>query len=349
MELAWFYGILGYLHPPVQLGAGDASLFTRLCHQPLALYHFALNHSEVLIVNSRFMAVVSVLGKDQKGVVAQFATYMANRGINIEDIEQRVVHGFFVMDMLVDLRELQGDLSVLIPDLIELGRKLDMEVRVHLHNTARSRRVAILVSKEDHCLSSLLAGFSNGTLHGQVACVLSNHPDLESAARDAGLAFACRDAKDLDGHFDWLAQQLEQHAVDLVVLARYMRILPQKLVAAYKNRIINIHPSLLPFFPGAAPYKQAYESGVRVHGCTAHFVTEQLDQGPVILQDVFHINVGQDSLEEVKRKGLELEASVLTRAVKLYLDEELVVVEGKVIFKPGISRFLTSSSEGGNS
>jgi formyltetrahydrofolate deformylase len=127
---------------------------------------------------------------------------------------------------------------------------------------------------------------------------------------------------------------------DLVVLARYMRILPPAIVSAHRSRIINIHPSLLPYFPGAAPYRQAYESGVRVHGCTAHFVTEQLDEGPVILQDVFHINVGADTLEDVKEKGLELEAQVLSRSVQLFLDEELVVVEGKVIFKPGISRFL---------
>src|SRR5688500_7523907 len=119
-----------------------------------------------------------------------------------------------------------------------------------------------------------------------------------------------------------------------------MRILPPKIVAAYRHKIINIHPSLLPYFPGAAPYRQAYESGVRVHGCTAHFVTEQLDEGPVILQDVFHINVGSDTLEDVQGKGLELESRGLSKAVRLFLGAELVVVEGKVIFKPGISRFL---------
>ena len=137
------------------------------------------------------------------------------------------------------------------------------------------------------------------------------------------------------------ASQLADVSPDLVVLARYMRILPPEIVRVFPSRIINIHPSLLPYFPGAAPYKQAYESGVRVHGCTAHFVTEQLDQGPVIMQDVFHINVGVDRLDDVKRKGLELEGAVPSRAVQLFLDEELVVVDGKVIFKPGISRFFT--------
>jgi len=286
------------------------------------------------------LAVVSVLGKDQKGVVAQFATYMADRGINIEDIEQRVVRGFFVMDMLVDLKEITIDLSELITGLLELGRKIDMEVRVHLHSERRKRKVALLVSKESHCLEQLIRDHRDGRLHGEIAGVFANHPGLEPIARAAGLPFAWHSHDDLEKHFDWLAGQLQQHGADLIVLARYMRILPERIVKTYRHRIINIHPSLLPYFPGAAPYKQAFESGVRVHGCTAHFVTEQLDEGPVILQDVFHINVGADSLDDVKRKGLELEANVLSKAVQLFLDEELVVVEGKVIFKPGLSRFL---------
>ena len=289
---------------------------------------------------SPVLAVVSVLGKDQKGVVAQFATYMAERGINIEDIEQRVVRGFFVMDMLVDLKDLSSDLSDLITGLLELGRRIDMEVRVHLHSERRRKRVALLVSKEPHCLQQLAADFKAGHLRGEIAGVFANHRDLEPLAQEAGLRFFWFPAEDPEKHFNWLADTLKEHAADLVVLARYMRILPPRLVQAYQHRIINIHPSLLPYFPGAAPYRQAYESGVRVHGCTAHFVTEQLDEGPVILQDVFHINVGADTLDDVKRKGLELEAQVLSKAVQLYLDEELVVVEGKVIFKPGISRFL---------
>jgi formyltetrahydrofolate deformylase len=291
---------------------------------------------------SPVLAVVSVLGKDQKGVVAQFATYLAERGVNIEDIEQRVVRGFFVMDMLVDLRDVTVDLGGLITGLLSLGQKIDMEVRVHLHSERRKRKVALLVSKEPHCLQQLLEDAAHDKLHGEIGAVLGNHPDLEPIAKAAGVPFAWKCADDLEAHFAWLGEQLKQHAVDLVVLARYMRILPPALVQEYRHKIINIHPSLLPYFPGAAPYRQAYESGVRVHGCTAHFVTEQLDEGPVILQDVFHINVGQDSLEDVKEKGLDLEAQVLSKAVQLFLDEELVVVDGKVIFKPGISRFMTA-------
>jgi formyltetrahydrofolate deformylase len=291
-------------------------------------------------VSNQVLAVVSVLGKDQKGVVAQFATYMADRGINIEDIEQRVVRGFFVMDMLVDIKDLNIELSGLITGLLELGKKIEMEVKVHLHGEKRRKKVALLVSKEPHCLAHLIEDFSAGRAQGQIVGVFSNHPDLQPLAEKAGLSFFWHPTDDVEKHFDWLMTQLKKQSADLVVLARYMRILPERIVKTFRHTIINIHPSLLPFFPGAAPYKQAYESGVRVHGCTAHFVTEQLDEGPVILQDVFHINVGSDSLEDVKLKGLELEAQVLSKAVQLFLDEELIVVDGKVIFKPGLSRFL---------
>src|SRR5205807_4525526 len=130
------------------------------------------------------LAVVSVLGKDQKGVVAQFATYMAERGINIEDIEQRVVRGFFVMDMLVDLADLSADLTSLITGLIDLGKSIDMEVRVHLHGERKPKKIAILVSKEPHCLTQLVHDIRDGKLHGQVVTVLANHPDLEPLARE---------------------------------------------------------------------------------------------------------------------------------------------------------------------
>ncbi len=289
---------------------------------------------------SKVLAVVSVLGKDQKGVVAQFATYLAERGINIEDIEQRVVYGLFVMDMLVDLRDITIDLSELITGLLQLGKKIDMDVRVHLHSQRRQRKVALLVSKEDHCLKQLLEDRKHGHIYGDVCCILANHPDLEPIAKEAGIPFAWKSHEKLEEHFAWLEKELTSRNIDLVVLARYMRILPPAIVQKFQYKIINIHPSLLPYFPGAAPYRQAFESGVRVHGCTAHFVTEQLDEGPVILQDVFHIDVGKDTLDMVKEKGLSLEATVLSKAVQLYLNEELVVVEGKVIFKPGISRFF---------
>jgi formyltetrahydrofolate deformylase len=195
-------------------------------------------------------------------------------------------------------------------------------------------RIAILASVDPTCLRRLAEDARAGRLAGgEIACVLSNHDDLERVARESGLKFAWKPAGDGDPapHFDWLLRTLRENQVELVVLARYMRILPREIVHEFRQRIINVHPSLLPFFPGAAPYRQAFESGVRIHGCTAHFVTEQLDEGPIILQDVFDIDVGSDTLDDVRRKGLELEADVLSRAVRLFLDGKLRVVEGKVM------------------
>jgi formyltetrahydrofolate deformylase len=122
-----------------------------------------------------------------------------------------------------------------------------------------------------------------------------------------------------------------------------MQILTATIVNPYAGRIINIHPSLLPYFPGANPYRRAWEDGVRVTGCTAHFVTEELDAGPIILQDVFHIDVGVDDVEDVRRKGRALEGAVLSKALQFYLNGEIVVIEGKVVFKPGMRTLLRDS------
>lgn len=287
-------------------------------------------------------AIIAVSGRDQKGVVARFATYLAERGINIEDIEQQVVHGRFLMDMLVNLADMSISLDELITGLQELGKKIEMNVRVVLADQRRDRKVAVLVSKEPHCLDRLIADQQAGRFRGRghIDCVLANHPTLEPAAKAAGLPFEHFPSADKPAHMAWLLRTLQARGIDLVVLARYMQIVSAEVVAPFRYRIINIHPSLLPYFPGAAPYKQAWESGMRVTGCTAHFVTETLDEGPIILQDVFHIDVGRDSAEDVKRKGQLLEAEVLSQAVQMYLDEKLVVVDDKVVFRPGLSTFF---------
>jgi len=288
---------------------------------------------------NKVLAIISVQGRDQKGVVAQFATFVAERGINIEDMEQRVVHGVFVMDMLVDIQEMSVSLDELIPGLLEVGRRIGMEAKITLQRAPKSKRVAILVTKEPHCLEALIAATRRDELSGQIVTILSNRPDLAPVAQAANIPFAWQTSENKAAHMQWLLESLQAAKPDVVVLARYMQVVTGEVVRAFPSRIINIHPSLLPYFPGAAPYRQAYEKGARVTGCTAHFVTEQLDQGPIILQDVFHINVGQDTAEEVRQHGLALEAEILTKAVRFFLDEELVVVDGKVVFKPGVSSF----------
>jgi formyltetrahydrofolate deformylase len=294
---------------------------------------------------ARVLVIVSVLGRDQKGVVARISTYLAERDVNIEDIEQRVVRGQFLMDMLMDITDASVSLDELITGLLGIGSEIGMEIRVTLHNERVRPRVAILVSREAHCLEQLIADCRSGELHGDIVAVLGNHDALRPFAEVAGLPFKSFPSDDKPAHEQFLVSELAAAGADVVVLARYMQILTPTVVQPFAGRIINIHPSLLPYFPGANPYRRAWEDGVRVTGCTAHFVTEELDAGPIILQDVFHIDVGVDSVEDVRAKGRLLEARVLSRAVQLFLNNEVVVINGKVVFKPGMKTLLRDLDE----
>jgi len=288
----------------------------------------------------RVLAIVSVLGRDQKGVVARISTYLAERDVNIEDIEQRVVRGQFLMDMLVDITGASVTLDELITGLLGIGQDIGMEIRVALHGARDRKRVAVLVSKEAHCLEQLIADQRAGELNGDIVAVIGNHETLREQAEAAGVPFSWHPSTDKAEHEAFLVQELQACQADVVVLARYMQILTGTVVQPFAGRIINIHPSLLPYFPGANPYRRAWEDGVRVTGCTAHFVTEELDAGPIILQDVFQIEVGVDTVEDVRSKGRALEGKVLSRAVQLYLNSEIVVINGKVVFKPGMRTLL---------
>jgi formyltetrahydrofolate deformylase len=281
------------------------------------------------------LAIVSVVGRDQKGVVARVSTYLAGCNINIEDIEQRVMEGLFIMTMRVDLTDLSTSLDEMILGLKRIGEEMHMEVSVRLHGARERKRVALLVTKEPHCLEALLDDHAAGLVDGDLVVVLSNHEVLRPLAERHGIPFHSFPSTDKAAHEAFLLERLREVRPDLVVLARYMQVLSGEVIRHYPSRIINIHPSLLPYHPGANAYKQAYEAGVRVSGCTAHFVTEHLDEGPVILQDVFHIRVGEDTLEEVKARGKALEGKVLSQAVQLFLNEQLVVADTKVLFRPG--------------
>ncbi len=280
-------------------------------------------------------AIVSVVGRDQKGVVARVSTYLAGCNINIEDIEQRVMEGLFIMTMRVDLADISASLDEMILGLKQIGDEMRMEVSVRLHSARERKRVAVLVTREPHCLEALLADHDAGLVNGDFAVVLSNHDVLRPLAERRGIPFHAFPSTDKPAHERFLLERLRDVRPDLVVLARYMQVLSPTVVRQYPNRIVNIHPSLLPYHPGANAYKQAFEAGVRVSGCTAHFVTEHLDEGPVIIQDVFHIRVGEDTLEDVKERGKALEGKVLSQAVQLFLNEQLVVADTKVLFRPG--------------
>lgn len=289
---------------------------------------------------SRVLAIVNVFGHDQKGVVARISTYLAARDVNIEDIEQRVVRGQFLMDMLVDITDASASLDELVTGLLGIGSEMAMEIRVTLHGTRQKKRVALLVSKETHCLEQLVSDRDSGDLPADIVVALGNHDTLRPLAEKSGIPFAWAASEDKAAHEAFLLEELNRWKPDLVVLARYMQVLSPAVVGPYAGRIINIHPSLLPYFPGANPYRRAWEDGVRVTGCTAHFVTAELDAGPIILQDVFHIDVGVDSFRDVRARGQALEGSVLSRAVQLFLNNEIVVIDGKVVFKPGMKTLL---------
>jgi formyltetrahydrofolate deformylase len=287
---------------------------------------------------SSSLAVLSIIGRDQKGVVARVSTYLAGLSINIEDIVQRVVEGLFVMTMKIDVGDMTSSLDELVLGLKKIGDEFGMETSIRLLSDKPKRRVAILVSKEPHCLDVLVRDRDTGLIPAEYLAVLSNHEVLRPLAEEHGIAFRWHPSTDKAAHFRFVAEELAALQIDLVVLARYMQVLPPEIVSRYPSRIINIHPSLLPYHPGANAYRQAWEEGVRVSGCTAHFVTEQLDQGPVILQDVFQIRVGEDTLDDVKQRGMSLEGEVLSKAVQLFVTDQLVVKDRKVIFRPGMAR-----------
>ena len=287
-------------------------------------------------------AVISIIGPDQKGVVAKFATFLAEHGLNNEDMEQQVVQGRFIMDMLVTLSDTDLPMGEMVRGLTDVGAGINMSVQVAPEAPSAPKRVAALVSTEPCCLEHLLQHAQSDRFRqrAEIVCVLSDHPDLEPVAEAAGVEFEHQPCDDKAAHMRWLLDRLQSHKVELVVLGRYMQILSPELVAAWTGRIINVHPSLQQRFPGPSPYREAHGNGTRMVGCTAHFVTEALDEGPIILQDVLHINVGQDTVEDVQRNGQALEGRVLCEAAQMFLDEKLVVIDGKVVYRPGLSMFL---------
>lgn len=267
------------------------------------------------------------MGKDRQGVVADITSFIfKNRG-NIEKISQNVVRGLFGMQLEASFVDLNR--SALDEGLKELAKSLSMEIKVHYQEPNRLQNVAIFVSKEPHCLTRILDAKKMGDLNGKIAVIVGSDVTLKKVAEDAGIPFHSVSHGDQTEAEEKILQLIEQYNIDLIVLARYMRILTPNFVWRYPNRIINIHPSLLPAFPGAYAYVQAYERGAKIVGCTAHFVTEDLDQGPIITQESFKVSKN-DTLETIKKKGQELEAETLNEAVRLYLENRLEVYWGKV-------------------
>ena len=274
---------------------------------------------------------VTVVGPDRKGVVADITNFIFKSGGNIEKINQNVLRGLFGMQFEASFAD-QISRKQLDLGLKQLAKKLSMEIKVHYQEPNRLQNVAIFVSREPQCLVRLLQAKKRGQLRANTSVIIGSDSTLKSLADDARIPFHAVAHRDQAEAENRILQLIEDYNIDLIVLARYMRILTPNFVWRYPNRIINIHPSLLPAFPGAYAYVQAYERGAKIIGCTAHFVTEDLDQGPIIHQESFKVSTS-DTLDTIKKKGQELEAATLLEGVRLYLENKLEVYWGKVYVK----------------
>jgi formyltetrahydrofolate deformylase len=276
-----------------------------------------------------------IVGNDHEGVVAGFTNFIFQNNGNIEKINQNVVKGLFGMYLEASfVRKI--DFEKFNKEAENLAKNLKMEVNIH-YEISKRKRVAVLVTKESHCLEAILDARKKGKIRGEIVVVVSTENTLSSTTKKAKIPFVLVDEKDQSNAEEKIISIIKKFDVDLIVLARYMRILSPNFVWRYPNRVINIHPSLLPAFPGAFAYVQAYERGAKIVGCTSHYVTEDLDQGPIIFQDAFAIDENE-TLESLKKKGQKLEASTLLEAVKMHLDGRLEVYWGKVHVKPKRSR-----------
>lgn len=271
---------------------------------------------------------VTVIGKDRKGVVAEITSAIFSRGGNIQQISQNVVRGLFGMQLEASFNKI--DKKVLDESLLHLSRKLNMEIKIHYQESNRSKNIAVLVSKEEHCLQKILEARKNREIYANLSVIIGTDYTFVQMAKNAGIPYrVVANSKSQEETEARILKLIEEFNIDLIVLARYMRVLSPNFVWRYPNRIINIHPSLLPAFPGAYAYVQAFEKGAKIVGCTAHFITDELDQGPIICQDAFDV-LPSDTLESIKSKGRELEAKTLLKAIKLYLEDKLEVYWGRV-------------------
>lgn len=271
---------------------------------------------------------ITVVGKDREGVVAAFTNLIFQEQGNIEKINQNVIKGLFGMHLEASFSK-EIDVKKFDKELQNLGKEFTMEVSVY-HEINSNKNIAVFVTKEAHCLESLIAG--RNQLKGNISVIVGTEKTLEPMARKAGIPFVLVDDKDQQKAEDHLIEVSRKYDIDLVVLARYMRIMNPNFVWRYPHRIINIHPSLLPAFPGASAYAQAFERGAKIVGVTAHYVTEELDQGPIIFQDSFNVD-SSDTLDTIKKKGQKLEAATLLKAVKMHLEGKLEVSWRKVYTK----------------
>ncbi|MBP7684383.1 MAG: formyltetrahydrofolate deformylase [Deltaproteobacteria bacterium] len=277
-------------------------------------------------------ATLLVSCPDRKGLVASLAQVLYGHGANIVDADQHTdtVAGQFFQRVHFDLSDLHTDRTSLEHAIREVAARFEMTYR--LTQSSAIKRVAIFVSKYDHCLYDLLLRHRSGELACEIPLIVSNHEDLRPVATQFGVRFEHLPVtKDTKGQQEQQALELVREAgASVVVLARYMQILSDDFLRAYEGDVINIHHSFLPAFVGGKPYHRAYERGVKLIGATAHYATADLDEGPIIEQDVVRCS-HRDKVDDLVRKGRDLEKLVLARAVRLHLADRVLVYDNKTV------------------
>ncbi len=277
------------------------------------------------------LARIRISGPDQKGIIARITTFLFKHQLNIEDIDQRILEGYLVMNMVVDVSGLKQSLDSFRASLARTGKKIGMETELVAEKARRIKNAALLVTKEPHCLRALVKEMRSGKIKARPKAILSNREDLAPVARRLDIPFYFYPADNKKKHEAEFIRHIQEIQADVIILARYMQILSPEFCFRYEDRIINIHPSLLPAFPGAMPYAQAFNKGVEIAGVTAHFATTDLDQGPIITQGSFSVDKLKDKIPDIISKGQKLESKVLCRAVQLFCNDQLVLRRGKVL------------------
>jgi formyltetrahydrofolate deformylase len=269
---------------------------------------------------------------DRVGIVAMVSNFISSHGGSISDANQHsdTTTGWFFMRVEISAASLPFSVEELRHAFSPIAQSFNMTWEIH--DSKQPKRVVLMASKEAHCLADLLYRYHAGELDCEIPCVISNHDDLRSMVEWHNIPYyhvpVDRDNK--EPHFQRVSQLISEHQADVVVLARYMQILPSDVCEQYARRIINIHHSFLPSFAGAKPYHQAHERGVKLIGATCHYVTEDLDAGPIIDQDVIRIS-HQDMPEDMVRLGRDVEKMVLARGLRWHLQDRILVHGNKTV------------------
>jgi formyltetrahydrofolate deformylase len=279
-------------------------------------------------------AVFLVSCPDRKGLISKISTFFFERSFNIVDCQQHTSEELdYFMRMVLDLGSSAYDRAALEKEFGEFARGLDLSWSVHYSDTVQ--KVAVLVTKTSHCLYDLLVRVERRELPCEIPLIIGNHPDLESVAEKFKVPFhhlpVTKDTK--PEQEAKILDLLRAHHIDLVVLARYMQVVSADFIRVCRGNVINIHHAALPAFQGAKPYERAYERGVKLIGATAHYATAELDEGPIIEQDVEPVT-HEMSVEDLRRIGADIERVVLARAVQAHLERRIIVNRGRTVLFP---------------